>query len=173
MLCTFSFGCFQIYQNKSAKNIAIYLIGTIVPIKCKPKISAVGLFCLDKFEDNQTRTHTTFSECQTYLNLTLGLWLIDLRILLNLYRNFMLRNVSLKSQLRHKRRHRRRSGNTTNFPSKVVERKGKKSFFFCALSPKLSTVMLYFVTTVLCIPFLSAKIYFGLQTRHTMCQAIT
>ena len=60
MLCTFSFGCFQIYQNKSAKNIAIYFIGTIVPIKCMPKISAVGLFCLDKFENNQTRTCTTF-----------------------------------------------------------------------------------------------------------------
>ena len=60
MLCTFSFGCFQIYQNKSTKNIAICFIGTIVPIKCMPKISAVGLFCLDKFENNQTRTCTTF-----------------------------------------------------------------------------------------------------------------
>ena len=60
MLCTFSFGCFQIYQNKSAKNIAVHFIGTIVPIKCMPKISAVGLFCLDKFENNQTRMCTTF-----------------------------------------------------------------------------------------------------------------
>ena len=60
MLCTFSFGSFQIYQNKSAKNIAVHFIGTIVPIKCMPKISAVGLFCLDKFENNQTRTCTTF-----------------------------------------------------------------------------------------------------------------
>ena len=60
MLCTFSFGYFQIYQNKSAKNIAVHFIGTIVPIKCMPKISAVGLFCLDKFENNQTRTCTTF-----------------------------------------------------------------------------------------------------------------
>ena len=32
----------------------------IVPITCMPKISAVGLFCLDKFENNQTRTRTTF-----------------------------------------------------------------------------------------------------------------
>ena len=32
----------------------------IVPIKCMPKISAVGLFCLDKFENNQTRMCTTF-----------------------------------------------------------------------------------------------------------------
>ena len=60
MLCTFSFGCFQIYQNKSAKNIAIYFIGTIVSIKYMPKISAVGLFCLDKFENNQTRMRTIF-----------------------------------------------------------------------------------------------------------------
>ena len=60
MLCTCSFGCFQIYQNKSAKNIAVHFIGTIVPIKCMPKISAVGHLCLDKFENNQTRTCTTF-----------------------------------------------------------------------------------------------------------------
>ena len=62
MLRTFSFGCFQIYQNKSAKNIAVHFIETItiVPIKCMPKISAVGLFCLEKFENNQTRTCTTF-----------------------------------------------------------------------------------------------------------------
>ena len=32
----------------------------IVPIKYMPKISAVGLLCLDKFENNQTRTCTTF-----------------------------------------------------------------------------------------------------------------
>ena len=29
-------------------------------VKCMPKISAVGLFCLDRFENNQTRTCTTF-----------------------------------------------------------------------------------------------------------------
>ena len=56
----FLFGCFQIYQNKSAKNVAVHFIGTIVWIKCMPKISAVGLFCIYKFEDNQTRTRTTF-----------------------------------------------------------------------------------------------------------------
>ena len=60
MLCTFSFGCFQIHQNKSPKIIAINFIRTIVPIKYMPKISAVGLFCLYKFENNQTRTCTTF-----------------------------------------------------------------------------------------------------------------
>ena len=32
----------------------------IVPIKCMPKISVVGLFCLDKFENNLMRTCTTF-----------------------------------------------------------------------------------------------------------------
>ena len=61
----FLFGCFQIYKNKCPENIATYFIGTIVPIKCMPKISADGLFCLDKFENNQTRTCTTFSKCQT------------------------------------------------------------------------------------------------------------
>ena len=60
MLCTFSFGSFQIYQNKSTKNIAVHFIGTIIPIKCMPKISAVGLFCFDKFENNQRRMCTTF-----------------------------------------------------------------------------------------------------------------
>ena len=35
-------------------------MGMIVPINCMPKISAVGLFCLDKFENNQTRTCITF-----------------------------------------------------------------------------------------------------------------
>ena len=60
MLCTFSFGCFQIYQNKSAKNIVVHFIITFVPIKCMPKILAVGLFCLDKFENNQMRMCTTF-----------------------------------------------------------------------------------------------------------------
>ena len=60
MLCTFLFGYFQIHQNKSAKNIAVHFIGTIVPIKCMPKIWDVGLFSLDKFENNQTRTCTTF-----------------------------------------------------------------------------------------------------------------
>ena len=60
MLYTFLFGYFQIHQNKRANNTAVYFIGTIVPIKCMPKISAVGLFCLDKFENNQMRTCTTF-----------------------------------------------------------------------------------------------------------------
>ena len=42
MMCKFSFGCFQIYKNKSAKSIAIHFIGTIVPIKCMPKTVALN-----------------------------------------------------------------------------------------------------------------------------------
>ena len=60
MLCKFSFGCFQIYQNKSVKIITIDFIRTIVPMKYTPEIYAVGLFSLYKFENNQTRTCTTF-----------------------------------------------------------------------------------------------------------------
>ena len=74
MLCTFSFGCFQIYQNKSAKNIAVHFIGTIVPIKCMPKISAVVLFCLDKFENNQTRTCTTFFRTSKLAEVYFRMW---------------------------------------------------------------------------------------------------
>ena len=33
MLCTFSFGCFQIHQNKRAKNIGIYFIGIFPNVK--------------------------------------------------------------------------------------------------------------------------------------------
>ena len=40
MLTTFLFGV-----------IGIYFLGTIVPRKYKPIISAVGLFCCDKFEE--------------------------------------------------------------------------------------------------------------------------
>ena len=41
-------------------------MGTIVPIKYMPKISAVGLLCLDKFENNQTRERAQhYSERQT------------------------------------------------------------------------------------------------------------
>ena len=47
-------------KTKAQKNIAIYFIRKIVPTKHMPKISAVGHFFLDKFENNQTRTCTTF-----------------------------------------------------------------------------------------------------------------
>ena len=56
MLNTFSFGCFQIYENKTAEiiRVSVYFNGKIVPIKYMSKISAV-FFCFDKFENNQIR----------------------------------------------------------------------------------------------------------------------
>ena len=67
MLCMFSFGCFQIYQNKSAKNKGIYSIGMIVPIKCMPKISAVGLlsFVLINLKTTKQERAQHFSERQS------------------------------------------------------------------------------------------------------------
>ena len=47
-------------KSPTAEIIGIYFIGKIVPIKYMPIISAVGLFCFDKFEDNQTRKCSTF-----------------------------------------------------------------------------------------------------------------
>ena len=44
-------------------------MGTIVSIRYMPKISAVRLFCLDEFENYQTRK---CPNCQSYLNLTLS-----------------------------------------------------------------------------------------------------
>ena len=40
-------------QEPNSGIIGIYFIGIIVPIKYMPVISAVGLFCFDKFVDNQ------------------------------------------------------------------------------------------------------------------------
>ena len=40
-------------KSPTAEIICIYFIGTIVPTKYMHIISAVGLFCIDKFEDNQ------------------------------------------------------------------------------------------------------------------------
>ena len=45
MLTIFSFG------SPTAEIIGIYFLGTIVPRKHMPIISAVGLFCCDKFEE--------------------------------------------------------------------------------------------------------------------------
>ena len=54
MLDTFSFG-FSLnlsqQKNPTADIIGIYFLGTIVPRKYMPIISAVGLFCYDKFEE--------------------------------------------------------------------------------------------------------------------------
>ena len=41
-------------NSPTAEIIGIYFIGAIVPIKYMPIVSAVGLFCFDEFEDNQT-----------------------------------------------------------------------------------------------------------------------
>ena len=54
MLTTFSFGISSnLSQQKSptAEIIGIYFLWTIVPRKYMPIISAVGLFCYDKFEE--------------------------------------------------------------------------------------------------------------------------
>ena len=54
MLDTFSFGVSSnLSQQKSptAEIIGIYFLRTIVPRKYMPIISAVGLFCCDKFEE--------------------------------------------------------------------------------------------------------------------------
>ena len=54
MLTTFSFGVSSnLSQQKSltAEIIGKYFLGTIFPRKYMPIISAVGLFCYDKFEE--------------------------------------------------------------------------------------------------------------------------
>ena len=54
MLTTFLFGVSSnLSQQKSptVEIIGIYFLGTIVPRKYVPIISAVGLFCCDKFEE--------------------------------------------------------------------------------------------------------------------------
>ena len=54
MLHTFLIGVSSnLSQQKSptAEILGIYFLGTIVPRKYMPKISAVGLFCCDKFEE--------------------------------------------------------------------------------------------------------------------------
>ena len=54
MLTTFSFGISSnLLQQKSptVEIIGIYFLRTIVPRKYMPIISAVGLFCYDKFEE--------------------------------------------------------------------------------------------------------------------------
>ena len=47
-------------KSPTAEIIGIYFIGMIVLIKYMPIIFAVGLFCFDKFEDNQTRKCSIF-----------------------------------------------------------------------------------------------------------------
>ena len=54
MLTTFSFGVssnLSQQKGKTAKIIGMYFLRTIIPRKYVPIISAVGLFCCDKFEE--------------------------------------------------------------------------------------------------------------------------
>ena len=62
MLNTFSFGYLLMQKSPTAEIVAvgIYSIGKIVPTKYMPIISADGLFCVNKFEDHQTRKCSTF-----------------------------------------------------------------------------------------------------------------
>ena len=61
MLNTFSLSSnLSIQKSPTAEIIGIYKIGRIVRIEYIPIISAVELFCIDKFEDNQPRKCSTF-----------------------------------------------------------------------------------------------------------------
>ena len=65
MLTTFSFGVSSnLSQQKSptAEIIGIYFLGTIVPRKYMPKISAVRLFCCDKFEETPSKKMVNMSK---------------------------------------------------------------------------------------------------------------
>ena len=42
--------------------VGIYFLGTIVPRKYMPKISAVGLFCCDKFEETPNEKVSNMSK---------------------------------------------------------------------------------------------------------------
>ena len=46
---------FKLIEKNRADIIGIYLIGTVVLLKYMSKILTVGLFCLDRFENYQTR----------------------------------------------------------------------------------------------------------------------
>ena len=48
------------YRNINSDKKYGYIFCAFVLIKCMTEISVVGLFCLDKFENNQRRTCTTF-----------------------------------------------------------------------------------------------------------------
>ena len=50
-------------KSPTADILGIHFIGTIVPIIYN--MSIFLHFCFDKFENNQTRMRSTFSECQT------------------------------------------------------------------------------------------------------------
>ena len=65
MLDTFSFGVSSnLSQQKSptAEIIGIYFLGTIVLRKYMPIISAIGLFCCDKFEETPNEKVSNMSK---------------------------------------------------------------------------------------------------------------
>ena len=69
MLTTFSFGVSSnLSQQKSptAEIIGIYVrryfLGTIIPRKYMPMISAIGLFCYDKFEETSNEKVVNMSK---------------------------------------------------------------------------------------------------------------
>ena len=72
MLDTFSFGVSSnLSQQKSptAEIIGIYFLGTIVLRKYMPIISAVGLFCCDKFEETPDEKVSNMSKLtKSYFN---------------------------------------------------------------------------------------------------------
>ena len=58
MLNTFSFWLssnLSKQKSPTAETIGMYFLGTIVPRKYMPIISTVGLYCFDKFEDNENK----------------------------------------------------------------------------------------------------------------------
>ena len=72
MLITF---CFGVSSNSSqqksptAEIIGTYFLGTIVPRKYMPIISAVGLFCCDKFEETPNEKVSNMSKLtKSYFN---------------------------------------------------------------------------------------------------------
>ena len=54
-------------KSPTTEIIAILSCRNNVPIKYMPLIFAIGLFCLDKFDDNQTRKCSTFFPNVSYL----------------------------------------------------------------------------------------------------------
>ena len=69
MLNIFSFGYLSIQKSPTAEIIGIYSIGTIVSIKYMPIISAVGLFCSDKFEKTSNKKVVNMSKLnKSYFN---------------------------------------------------------------------------------------------------------
>ena len=80
MLTTFSFGVSSnLLKQKSptAEIIGIYFLGTIVPRKYMPKISPVGLFCCNKFEETPNEKVVKMSKLtKPYFNICFAFLLL-------------------------------------------------------------------------------------------------